>query len=80
MLAPFPATSRFPGLRASGLKSYTHPPQRFRTLCSRERLLASFGNSVVRLSTANTYSYQKGEGLHPAAVCVPASGGGTSQV
>ncbi|XP_054442697.1 jmjC domain-containing protein 8 isoform X2 [Pteronotus mesoamericanus] len=32
---------------------------RFRTLCSRERLLASFGNSVVRLSTANTYSYQK---------------------
>nr|KAF6489743.1 jumonji domain containing 8 [Molossus molossus] len=35
------------------------PPQRFRALCSRERLLASFGDSVVRLSTANTYSYQK---------------------
>ncbi|XP_015992183.2 jmjC domain-containing protein 8 isoform X2 [Rousettus aegyptiacus] len=32
---------------------------RFRALCSRERLLASFGNNVVRLSTANTYSYQK---------------------
>ncbi|XP_023369508.1 jmjC domain-containing protein 8 isoform X1 [Otolemur garnettii] len=32
---------------------------RFRALCSRERLLASFGESVVRLSTANTYSYQK---------------------
>nr|KAF6489749.1 jumonji domain containing 8 [Molossus molossus] len=32
---------------------------RFRALCSRERLLASFGDSVVRLSTANTYSYQK---------------------
>ncbi|XP_057171142.1 jmjC domain-containing protein 8 isoform X4 [Ursus arctos] len=32
---------------------------RFRALCSRERLLASFGDSVVRLSTANTYSYRK---------------------
>ncbi|XP_008577408.1 PREDICTED: jmjC domain-containing protein 8 [Galeopterus variegatus] len=32
---------------------------KFRALCSRERLLASFGDSVVRLSTANTYSYQK---------------------
>ncbi|KAM5198254.1 jmjC domain-containing protein 8 isoform 2-T2 [Hipposideros larvatus] len=32
---------------------------RFRALCSRERLLASFGDNVVRLSTANTYSYQK---------------------
>ncbi|XP_023472490.1 jmjC domain-containing protein 8 isoform X2 [Equus przewalskii] len=32
---------------------------RFRALCSRQRLLASFGDSVVRLSTANTYSYQK---------------------
>uniref|UniRef100_A0A8C5KDV5 JmjC domain-containing protein 8 n=1 Tax=Jaculus jaculus TaxID=51337 RepID=A0A8C5KDV5_JACJA len=32
---------------------------RFRALCSREKLLASFGNNVVRLSTANTYSYQK---------------------
>ncbi|KAM4819925.1 jmjC domain-containing protein 8 [Thomomys bottae] len=32
---------------------------RFRALCSRPRLLASFGDSVVRLSTANTYSYQK---------------------
>ncbi|KAF6124920.1 jumonji domain containing 8 [Phyllostomus discolor] len=47
---------------------------RFRALCSRERLLASFGNNVVRLSTANTYSYQKvdvlfqeyvGQLLHP---------------
>lgn len=32
---------------------------KFRALCSRENLLASFGNNVVRLSTANTYSYQK---------------------
>ncbi|XP_055991042.1 jmjC domain-containing protein 8 isoform X1 [Sorex fumeus] len=32
---------------------------RFRALCSRERLLASFGDRVVRLSTANTYSYRK---------------------
>lgn len=32
---------------------------RFRALCSRENLLASFGDNVVRLSTANTYSYQK---------------------
>nr|XP_055220798.1 jmjC domain-containing protein 8 isoform X5 [Gorilla gorilla gorilla] len=31
----------------------------FRALCSRERLLASFGDRVVRLSTANTYSYHK---------------------
>lgn len=38
--------------------------QRFRALCARDRLLASFGNNVVRLSTANTYSYQKGELLH----------------
>ncbi|KAL4675633.1 hypothetical protein H8959_009778 [Pygathrix nigripes] len=35
---------------------------RFRALCSREKLLASFGDRVVRLSTANTYSYQKGAG------------------
>ncbi|XP_037364018.1 jmjC domain-containing protein 8 [Talpa occidentalis] len=32
---------------------------RFRALCSRERLLAAFGDRVVRLSTANTYSYRK---------------------
>ncbi|XP_059548544.1 jmjC domain-containing protein 8 isoform X1 [Myotis daubentonii] len=32
---------------------------RFRALCSRKRLLASFGDNVIRLSTANTYSYQK---------------------
>lgn len=43
------------------------PPQRFRALCSRERLLASFGDNMVRLSTANTYSYQKGELPHLAA-------------
>ncbi|XP_032125302.1 jmjC domain-containing protein 8 isoform X1 [Sapajus apella] len=40
---------------------------RFRALCSRERLLASFGDRVVRLSTANTYSYRKGELPHPGA-------------
>uniref|UniRef100_A0A8D2DQD5 Jumonji domain containing 8 n=1 Tax=Sciurus vulgaris TaxID=55149 RepID=A0A8D2DQD5_SCIVU len=32
---------------------------RFRALCSRERLLTSFGDNIVRLSTANTYSYRK---------------------
>nr|KAF6294807.1 jumonji domain containing 8 [Pipistrellus kuhlii] len=32
---------------------------RFRALCSRKRLLALFGDNVIRLSTANTYSYQK---------------------
>ncbi|KAM6156248.1 jmjC domain-containing protein 8 [Rhynchocyon petersi] len=32
---------------------------RFRTLCSRERLLALFGGSIIRLSTANTFSYKK---------------------
>ncbi|KAM6165268.1 jmjC domain-containing protein 8 isoform 2-T2 [Erethizon dorsatum] len=32
---------------------------KFRALCSRESLLATFGDHVVRLSTANTYSYQK---------------------
>ncbi|XP_028904840.1 GATOR complex protein WDR24 isoform X2 [Ornithorhynchus anatinus] len=31
----------------------------FRDLCSRDRLLAAFGERPVRLSTANTYSYQK---------------------
>ena len=45
---------------------FPRPPQRFRDLCSRQRLLALFGDSVVRLSTANTYSYQKGELPHPA--------------
>lgn len=38
---------------------------RFRALCSREKLLASFGDRVVRLSTANTYSYRKGEPPRP---------------
>ncbi|NXU99127.1 JMJD8 protein, partial [Cettia cetti] len=33
----------------------------FRALCSREKLLAAFGPFSVRLSTANTYSYRKGE-------------------
>uniref|UniRef100_A0A672TS08 Jumonji domain containing 8 n=1 Tax=Strigops habroptila TaxID=2489341 RepID=A0A672TS08_STRHB len=33
----------------------------FRALCTREKLLAAFGSSPVRLSTANTYSYRKGE-------------------
>ncbi|KAJ7414907.1 jumonji domain containing 8 [Willisornis vidua] len=31
----------------------------FRALCSREKLLAAFGPLLVRLSTANTYSYRK---------------------
>ncbi|XP_065539769.1 jmjC domain-containing protein 8 isoform X3 [Lathamus discolor] len=31
----------------------------FRALCTREKLLAAFGSSPVRLSTANTYSYRK---------------------
>uniref|UniRef100_A0A663FDY7 Jumonji domain containing 8 n=1 Tax=Aquila chrysaetos chrysaetos TaxID=223781 RepID=A0A663FDY7_AQUCH len=33
----------------------------FRALCTREKLLAAFGARPVRLSTANTYSYRKGE-------------------
>lgn len=35
--------------------------QAFRALCTREKLLAAFGPFPVRLSTANTYSYRKGE-------------------
>ncbi|XP_065706878.2 jmjC domain-containing protein 8 isoform X2 [Patagioenas fasciata] len=31
----------------------------FRALCTREKLLAAFGAHLVRLSTANTYSYRK---------------------
>ncbi|XP_035405033.1 LOW QUALITY PROTEIN: jmjC domain-containing protein 8 [Cygnus atratus] len=31
----------------------------FRALCTREKLLAAFGQRLVRLSTANTYSYRK---------------------
>ncbi|XP_047637024.1 jmjC domain-containing protein 8 isoform X3 [Phacochoerus africanus] len=60
---------------AEFVQQYVHPPRyafsrpvilqgltdnaKFRALCSRERLLASFADSMVRLSTANTYSYQK---------------------
>ncbi|XP_072916501.1 jmjC domain-containing protein 8 isoform X2 [Hemitrygon akajei] len=33
--------------------------EHFRALCSKQRLLQKFGNHLVRLSTANTYSYQK---------------------
>ncbi|XP_058536437.1 jmjC domain-containing protein 8 isoform X2 [Ochotona princeps] len=32
---------------------------KFRALCARQELLAAFGDRVVRLSTANTYSYRK---------------------
>ncbi|NWS74241.1 JMJD8 protein, partial [Crotophaga sulcirostris] len=46
----------------------------FRALCTREKLLAAFGTRWVRLSTANTYSYRKGEGgelgFRPAAPSV----------
>ncbi|KAE8578766.1 hypothetical protein XENTR_v10023764 [Xenopus tropicalis] len=31
----------------------------FRTLCSKQRLLQEYGERLVRLSTANTYSYEK---------------------
>lgn len=48
-------------------------PQRFRALCSRENLLASFGDNVVRLSTANTYSYRKGELITLFEACLFAS-------
>lgn len=37
-------------------------------------MLASFGDSVVRLSTANTYSYRKGEQPHHPA-CLHLAGG-----
>ncbi|NXA50632.1 JMJD8 protein, partial [Nothocercus julius] len=33
----------------------------FRALCTKDKLLAAFGERPVRLSTANTYSYRKGE-------------------
>ncbi|XP_078274370.1 jmjC domain-containing protein 8 isoform X2 [Rhinoraja longicauda] len=33
--------------------------EQFRALCSKQRLLQEFGNRLVRLSTANTYSYHK---------------------
>ncbi|XP_043835437.1 jmjC domain-containing protein 8 isoform X2 [Dromiciops gliroides] len=35
----------------------------FQDLCSKEKLLAEFGDFRIRLSTANTHSYQKGEPL-----------------
>uniref|UniRef100_A0A674I5M3 Uncharacterized protein n=1 Tax=Terrapene triunguis TaxID=2587831 RepID=A0A674I5M3_9SAUR len=35
----------------------------FQALCTRNKLLAEFGDRLVRLSTANTYSYRKGAGL-----------------
>ncbi|KAM9179066.1 jmjC domain-containing protein 8 isoform 2-T2 [Mergus octosetaceus] len=31
----------------------------FRALCTRDKLLAAYGQRLVRLSTANTYSYRK---------------------
>ena len=34
---------------------------KLRTLTTRQRLLGDYGKSVVRLSTANTHSYDKGE-------------------
>ncbi|KAI6076746.1 JmjC domain-containing protein 8 isoform X1 [Aix galericulata] len=34
-------------------------PQAFRALCTRDKLLAAYGQRLVRLSTANTYSYRK---------------------
>lgn len=37
--------------------------QEFQALCTRNKLLAEFGDRLVRLSTANTYSYRKGAGL-----------------
>ncbi|XP_072416154.1 jmjC domain-containing protein 8 isoform X1 [Chiloscyllium punctatum] len=33
--------------------------EQFRALCSKQSLLQEFGNRLVRLSTANTYSYRK---------------------
>ncbi|XP_067912441.1 jmjC domain-containing protein 8 isoform X7 [Heterodontus francisci] len=33
--------------------------EKFQALCSKQSLLQEFGNRLVRLSTANTYSYQK---------------------
>lgn len=53
--APGAATAASPHPRCAP------PPQAFRALCTREKLLAAFGSSPVRLSTANTYSYRKGE-------------------
>uniref|UniRef100_A0A8C3QD33 Uncharacterized protein n=1 Tax=Geospiza parvula TaxID=87175 RepID=A0A8C3QD33_GEOPR len=55
-----------PGAAAASRLPALHP-QAFRALCTREKLLAAFGPFPVRLSTANTYSYRKGErGAVPA--------------
>uniref|UniRef100_A0A8B9G5A0 Jumonji domain containing 8 n=1 Tax=Amazona collaria TaxID=241587 RepID=A0A8B9G5A0_9PSIT len=52
---------RVPGAAAAASphRRCAPPPQAFRALCTREKLLAAFGSSPVRLSTANTYSYRK---------------------
>nr|XP_013817114.1 PREDICTED: jmjC domain-containing protein 8 [Apteryx mantelli mantelli] len=35
------------------------PSQVFQALCTKDKLLGAFGDRLVRLSTANTYSYRK---------------------
>ncbi|NXC38273.1 JMJD8 protein, partial [Penelope pileata] len=47
------------GLVALRLVAVARCPQAFRALCTRQQLLAAFGERRVRLSTANTYSYRK---------------------
>ncbi|XP_067912435.1 jmjC domain-containing protein 8 isoform X2 [Heterodontus francisci] len=50
-------------LRVKSLSTVRAGKQRatgkFQALCSKQSLLQEFGNRLVRLSTANTYSYQK---------------------
>ncbi len=40
-------------------QTVSSPPQLFRALCRRERLLSDWGHTTVRLSSANSYSYEK---------------------
>uniref|UniRef100_A0A8C9F604 Jumonji domain containing 8 n=1 Tax=Pavo cristatus TaxID=9049 RepID=A0A8C9F604_PAVCR len=43
-------------------QSWSHistPCSAFQALCTRQKLLAAYGERLVRLSTANTYSYRK---------------------
>ncbi|XP_077376072.1 jmjC domain-containing protein 8 [Festucalex cinctus] len=47
---------------------------KFRSLCSKRNLLATYGDRKVRLSTANTYSYTKGQPLGRPSSCHHAYG------
>lgn len=42
--------------------------QKFQFLCSKSSLLQQYGERMVRLSTANTYSYRKGTHTHTVVI------------